>query len=34
MTLKRKVGDKAKVVAEKHGHGFKIGQDIKIKKIF
>lgn len=31
--MKFKVGDKVKVIAKKHGHGFNIGEIVKIKEI-
>ena len=31
--MKFKVGDKVKVIAEKHGHGFNIGEIVKIEEI-
>ena len=31
--MKFKVGDKVKVIAKKHGHGFNIGEIVKIETI-
>lgn len=31
--MKFKVGDKVKVIAKKHGHGFNIGEIVKIEEI-
>ena len=31
--MKFKVGDKVKVIAKKHGHGFNIGETVKIEEI-
>ena len=31
--MKFKVGDKVKVIAKKHGHGFNIGEIVKIEEM-